>query len=59
VFFRSRERTFYVYGFAKSARDNISDKELRKLKDNAKDGFALTDEQIKAMLKMKTLSEII
>jgi hypothetical protein len=47
-----------VYGFAKSARDNISDKELRKLKDDAKDGFALTDDQIKAMLKMKTLREI-
>jgi hypothetical protein len=58
VFFKSGERMFYVYGFAKSARDNISDKELRKLKDDAKDGFALTDEQIKAMLKMRTLREI-
>jgi hypothetical protein len=29
VFFRSGERTFFVYGFAKSDRSNISGKELK------------------------------
>jgi len=50
VFFRSGERTFYVYGFAKSARDNIGDKELRKLKDDAKDNLNQTNEQLKIKL---------
>jgi hypothetical protein len=33
VFFRSGERTFFVYSFAKSVRDNIDEKELRFLRN--------------------------
>jgi hypothetical protein len=59
VFFRSEERTFFVYGFAKSDRDNIGQKELRAFKDDAQDQLALTDEQLKMWLENKTLVEVI
>ena len=36
VFFKSEERTFFVYGFAKSAIGNISDKQLKNFKKTAK-----------------------
>ena len=59
VFFRSEERTFFVYGFAKSDRGNIGQKELRAFKDDAKDQLALTDEQLKVWLENKTLVEVM
>ena len=58
IFFKSGERAFFVYGFAKSDRNNINDKELRKLKAEAKDSFALTEAQTEAMLKLGTIKEI-
>jgi hypothetical protein len=58
VFFRSGERTFYVYGFAKSSRGNISQKELRKFKENSRRLQALSEAQIEAWLKDGTLYEI-
>ena len=59
VFFKSEERTFFVYGFAKSDRANIDRGELQIFKDDAKDQLAMTDEQIKAWLRNKTLIEIL
>lgn len=58
VFFRSGERMFYVYCFAKSDRDNISEKELRKLRKQAKSLFSMSDAQIEAALEEGTLIEI-
>jgi len=59
VYFRNTFRTFFVYGFAKSDRGNIDEKELRAFRNDAKDQFALTDEQIEARLKKGTLIEIL
>jgi hypothetical protein len=59
VFFKSEDRAFFVYGFAKSDRGNISKKELVNFRKNAKTDFELTDEQIDARLKRNTLQEII
>jgi len=59
VFFRCEERTFFVYGFAKSTRGNIEKGELHAFKSDAKEQFALTDKQIEAWLKNKTLIEVI
>ena len=39
VFFRSEERTFFHYGFAKSDRGNIDQGELRGFKERARDFF--------------------
>jgi len=58
VLFRSGERTFYVYGFAKSERDNISEKELRKYRKLAKDYFLMTVEQLEEMIKHSQLIEL-
>ncbi|WP_461256840.1 type II toxin-antitoxin system RelE/ParE family toxin [Treponema sp. R80B11-R83G3] len=59
VYFRNKFRTFFVYGFAKSDRGNIDERELRAFKVDAKDQFALTDEQINARLKKGTLIEVL
>ena len=58
VFFKSEERTFFVYGFAKSNRDNIDQGELQEFKKKAKIDFSLTDEQIRDRLRDRTLFEI-
>jgi hypothetical protein len=59
VFFRSEERTFYVYGFAKSVRDNIDQGELKAFKEDAKYQLALTDLQIETWLRRRDLIEIL
>jgi hypothetical protein len=58
VFFRIGERTFFVYGFAKSDTANISRQELRKFKENARRILALTNDEIEAWLKDGTLYAI-
>jgi hypothetical protein len=59
VFFRSKFRTFFVYGFAKSDRGNIGQKELRGFKEDAKADLSLTDEQIVDRLRRRTLIEVL
>jgi hypothetical protein len=58
VFFKSEERAFYHYGFAKSDRSNISQGELKVLKKLAKNHFAQSDEQLGKQLANGTLLEI-
>ena len=58
VYFKNEFRTFFAYGFTKSARENIDEKELKAFRTDAKDQFSLTDEQIKLRLKNGTLIEI-
>ena len=58
VLFRSGERTFYMYGFAKSAMDNISEKELRKFKKLAKKNILMPVEQLEDMIKDGQLIEL-
>jgi len=59
VFFKSEERTFFAYGFAKSDRANIDKGELQDFKNDAKDAFSLTDEQIMNRLRKGTLIEVL
>jgi hypothetical protein len=58
VFFRSGERTFYVYGFAKSNKGNINEKQLRNLKATAKIAFAVSDKQLEERVKKGEYTEI-
>ncbi|WP_010257479.1 type II toxin-antitoxin system RelE/ParE family toxin [Treponema primitia] len=58
VFFRSGDKTFFQYGFAKSVLANISEKELRVLKRSAKRLFSFDDDDIKDELKNGRLIEI-
>jgi hypothetical protein len=59
VYFRNEFRTFFSYGFSKSDRGNISKKELKAFKEDAKLQFSFTEEQIKVALQKGTLIEII
>jgi hypothetical protein len=59
VYFRNEYRTFFSYGFSKNDRGNISGKELKGFKRDAKNQFLLTDEQIKVRLRNGTFIEII
>ena len=58
VLFRSGERTFYVYGFEKSERANISEKELKNFKKAAKKYFAMTSDQIRERIEHGQLIEL-
>ena len=58
VLFKSGERTFYMYGFAKSERENIDKKELNNFKKVATDYFSMTDKQINETVKDGKLIEL-
>jgi len=59
VYFRNEFRTFFSYGFSKSDKANISRKDLKRFKEDAKKQFSITDEQIKRLLQNGTFIEII
>ena len=59
VFFKSEERSFFVYAFPKSDRDNIDQGELRAFKANAKITLSLTEKQIEDRIKKRTLIEVL
>jgi hypothetical protein len=58
VYFRNEFRTFFVYGFPKSDRDNINQKDLKRFKEDAKERFSLTDNQIEERLRNRIFIEI-
>jgi hypothetical protein len=59
VYFRNEYRTFFSYGFSKNDKGNISRKELKRFKEDAKDRLSFTDEQIEAYLRNGAFIEII
>ena len=59
MYFRNEFRTFFSYGFSKNDKGNISRKELKGFKEDAKDRFLLTEEQIEVRLRNGTFIEII
>ena len=52
------ERAFFVYGFAKSGKANITQDETREFKKLAKILFALTAEQLELMLQHGDFDEL-
>jgi hypothetical protein len=58
VFFKRRERAFFVYGFAKSDMGNIAGKQLKGFKATARNALALTNEQVNNLLKTGKYTEI-
>ena len=58
VFFRSKERTFFVYGFPKSKTANISRKELKAFKEAAKKYFSMTSDQLNKRIEQGQLIEL-
>jgi hypothetical protein len=58
IVFRQGERAFFVYGFAKSGRDNITRDEAESFKQAAKELLALSDMQIEKLIANGGLMEI-
>jgi hypothetical protein len=56
--FRSGDRTVFIFGFAKSDRDNISSSQLSSLKEAAKVNLGLTDDEIEEALRAGALREV-
>jgi hypothetical protein len=59
MYFRSEDKTFFHYGFAKSALANISQKELRIHKRTARALLALNDKQLDELVKTGKYTEIV
>jgi hypothetical protein len=59
VLFRSGDRIFFVHGFAKSDLSNISDKQLRRFKDMAKDLLTFTEKELAVAIKLGKFTEIM
>jgi hypothetical protein len=58
VFFKSGERMFCYYGFAKSVRGNVNEKELKGYKELAKIYFAMTEKEINVAVEAGKFIEI-
>lgn len=58
VLFRRGEKAFFVYGFAKSDRDNIRRDELKAFRGLAGEMLAYGDKALKAAMKNGTIMEI-
>ena len=58
ICFRQTERSFFMYGFSKSDRDNITQRERDDLKKMAKILFGISDEQLDQQVQTGTFQEI-
>ena len=58
IIIRKGERAFFVYGFAKNDRDNISPDELDAFKQAANELLALSDQQLQQLIAGNGLTEI-
>lgn len=58
IVFRQGERSFFVYGFPKSERENIDEDELAAFRKAAEQYLALNDDQIAELLHISALTEI-
>ena len=58
VFFKSKERTFYQYGYSKADRGNVSQKELRFYKKIAKTKLAMSEKELTDAVNAGELIEI-
>jgi hypothetical protein len=59
IFFRRGEKAFFIYGFAKSQRANISDDEEDGFKEASKHVLALTKEHLAELLMRGDFIEVI
>ncbi|WP_058553884.1 type II toxin-antitoxin system RelE/ParE family toxin [Thiohalocapsa sp. ML1] len=58
ILYRQAHRAFFVYGYAKSRRDNITGEEEARFKDLAQHVLALTDDKVEALIRDGDFSEI-
>ena len=58
VLYLQGDKAFFVYGFAKNERDNISSAEVREFKAYAKELFLLSDDNLNKLIKTGALTPI-
>ena len=58
ILFRVEEKAFFVFGFAKSDLDNISDRELEAFKDLAQELLGRTDAELEVLVERGVLTEV-
>lgn len=58
ILYRQESRAFFVYGFPKGRRSNISDEEAAAFKRAARHILSLSDEHLAAMIEKGQLSEV-
>ncbi|HEV3315824.1 MAG TPA: type II toxin-antitoxin system RelE/ParE family toxin [Candidatus Angelobacter sp.] len=58
IFFRRGVKAFFVYGFAKSQKANIDDKDEEQFKEAAKHVLALTEKQLAELLVRGDFMEV-
>lgn len=58
IVFRGGERAVFMYGFAKSAMDNIRTEEEKEFKEAAKRILALTEKQVEELLRLGEFVEV-
>lgn len=58
VLFLQGERSFFVYGFSKSSRDNIRKDELKAFRALASEMLGMSDSDLKSALGNQTIKEI-
>lgn len=56
--YRVGDKAFFVYGFAKNARDNISDDELKALRRLAKELLGYSDKELTEAIEHGALIEV-
>jgi hypothetical protein len=56
--FQQGERAVFMYGFAKSERDNIGNEEEKEFKEAAKHVLALTEKQLAALVREGDFVEV-
>lgn len=59
IIFKQGDKAFFVYGFAKSERENIDKDEIAVFKKSATVLLALSNEQINELIQNEGLTEII
>jgi hypothetical protein len=58
ILYRRARKAFFVYGFPKSERENIDEKEERAFKDMAEVTFGLSDNQLAKLVKTGAYEEV-
>ncbi len=58
IYYRQRDKAFFVYGWSKSERANIDEDEEKEFKRQAKLTLSLSDEQILKLLENETWQEV-
>jgi hypothetical protein len=58
IVFKQEDKAFFVYGFAKSERENIDKNEIDVFKQLAKELLALSDQHLQELIENGRLTEV-